>query len=106
MTEHADAHNEVTHRNTFCKDRLLELWSYGIYDRTADAHNEVTLITLCRDLKAVSVPFEDKLPAFENNRSKSKSKNNDFTNDGNGNGFDLIFRRRVRTRIKPDLCTY
>jgi len=61
MTEHADAHNEVTHRNTFCKDRLLELWSYGIYDRTADAHNEVTLITFCKDLKAVTVPFEDKL---------------------------------------------
>jgi len=28
---------------------------------TADAHNEVTHITLCRDLKAVTVPFEGKL---------------------------------------------
>ena len=26
-----------------------------------DAHNEVTLITLCRDLKAATVPFEGKL---------------------------------------------
>jgi hypothetical protein len=33
MTEQADAHNEVTHRNTFCKGHL----------------------------KAVRVPFEDKL---------------------------------------------
>jgi len=40
----------------------MVLWCYGIYDRTADAHNEVTIITLCKDLKAVSAPFEDKLP--------------------------------------------
>ena len=26
-----------------------------------DAHNEVTLITLCKDLKAVTVPFVGKL---------------------------------------------
>ena len=40
----------------------MVLWCYGIYGRTADAHNEVTLITFCKDLKAVPVPFEDKLP--------------------------------------------
>ena len=40
----------------------IVLWCYGIYDRTADAHNEVTLITFYKDLKAVPVPFEDKLP--------------------------------------------
>ena len=38
------------------------LWCYGVYDKTACAHNEVTLISFCKDhLKAVTVPFEDKL---------------------------------------------
>ena len=41
----------------------LGSWLYGIYDRTGDAHNEVTLISFCKDhLKAVAVPFEGKLP--------------------------------------------
>ena len=33
----------------------------GFLTEQVDAHNEVTHITFCKDLKAVTVPFEDKL---------------------------------------------
>jgi len=42
------------------------VWCYGArgyMTEHADAHNEVTLISFCKDhLKAVTVPFEGKLP--------------------------------------------
>jgi len=39
---------------------LLFAICYGVYDRTAVAHNEVTLITFCKDhLNVVTAPFED-----------------------------------------------
>jgi len=36
----------------------------GYMTEQADAHNEVTLVTFCKDhlKKAVTVPFEEKLP--------------------------------------------
>jgi len=37
------------------------LSAMGYMTEQVDAHNEVTPITLCRDLKAVTVPFEGKL---------------------------------------------
>jgi len=43
----------------------MVLWCYGVYDRAACAHNEVTLISFCKDnLKAGAVPFEDRLPTI------------------------------------------
>ena len=48
-------------------DALFPLnWCYGAMGymtEQVDAHNEVTLITFCKNhLKAVGVPFEDELP--------------------------------------------
>jgi len=45
------------------EDKLWCYGSMGYMTEQVDAHNEVTLITFCKDhLKEVTVPFEDKLP--------------------------------------------
>ena len=78
----------------------LVLSAMGYMTEQVDAHNEVTLITLCRDLKAVTVPFEGKL-SYNKHKSFLFFPSIFFLHSFPSFSFFLLFNRKTEVRSNP-----